>query len=190
MRVAHGQHCHIDTSREATAGSIDIQRQVPDLAITDHIELQAFKLKRYFGSIQNGGAHVDRDTAIGVHLQFNFALLHFHANTVFGGQAFVAHVAHKASRAIAAVLHLTAIGVVNHIFKVERGVWRRAHRQNLISPHTKMSVGQEAVLGGAEVVARLCFIKHHKIVAGPLHFCKANSHGRIILGSAPPWRKA
>jgi hypothetical protein len=60
----------------------------------------------------------------------------------------------------------------------------------LIGPHAKVTVGQETVLGPRQVMALARFIEHHKIVAGPLHFCKANSHGRIILGSGPGWRKA
>jgi hypothetical protein len=60
----------------------------------------------------------------------------------------------------------------------------------LIGAHTKMSVGQETVLGGGKVVAGPSFIEHHKVVAGPLHFCKANSHDRIILGSGHCLNKA
>jgi hypothetical protein len=55
----------------------------------------------------------------------------------------------------------------------------------LIGAHTKVSVGQETVLGLGELMPRTRFIEHHKVIARPLHFCKANSHDRIILGSAP-----
>ena len=79
---------------------------------------------------------------------------------------------------------------MNDVFKIEGVIGRRAHSQNLISPHPKMAVGQESVLGGGEIETRTRFVEHHKIVARPLHFCKANSHGRIILGSGSGWRKA
>ena len=116
-------------------------------------------------------------------MQFNFALLHLHADAVFGGQAFVTDIAHKTTRPVAAVLYLTTVGVVNDVLKIEGVVGRGTNRQNLIGTHPKMSVGQESVLGSSEIKTRTRFVEHHKIVARTLHFCKANSHARIILGS-------
>jgi hypothetical protein len=45
-----------------------------------------------------------------------------HLDALFVGEAFVHHVAHKATRAIAALLDLAAVGVVDHVFKVDLSV--------------------------------------------------------------------
>ena len=72
------------------------------------------------------------------------------------------------------MLDLAAVGIVNDVFKIKGGVRRWPHRQNLISPHAKVTVCQETVLGPRQVMALASFIEHHKVVASPLHFCKAN----------------
>ena len=54
--------------------------------------------------------------------------------------------AHKAARAIAAMLHLTAIGVVNHVFKIDGRRRCGPYRQNLVGTHAKVAVRQKLVL--------------------------------------------
>jgi len=58
-------------------------------------------------------------STVGIHLQFNFALLHLDANAVLGGQAFVAHVSNKTTCTVAAMLDLAAVGIVNDVFKIK-----------------------------------------------------------------------
>jgi hypothetical protein len=72
------------------------------------------------------------------------------------------------------MLDFAAVSIVNDVFKIKRGVRRWTYRQNLISPHAKVTVCQETVLGPRQVMALASFIEHHKVVASPLHFCKPN----------------
>jgi hypothetical protein len=64
------------------------------------------------------------------------------------GVAFVKHIAGKTTGAIAALLNLDSIGVVDDVFKVYRSVGRRTDRKYLISTDAKMTIRQPAVLGG------------------------------------------
>jgi len=49
------------------------------------------------------------------------------------------------------VLHLTAVSVVNDIFKIEAVIGCWANGQNLIGADTKMPVSQKSVLGRVEL---------------------------------------
>ncbi len=76
------------------------------------------------------------------------------------------HKAGKASCADAALLHLDAIGVVDHIFEVDALGRREPYGQNLISTHTKVAVAQKTVVGGGEPQAATGLVEHDKVVAG------------------------
>jgi hypothetical protein len=64
------------------------------------------------------------------------------------GESLVAHKAGKAARAVAALLHLAAVGVVDHVFKIDVRARRGAHAQHLIGADTKVAIGQKANLLG------------------------------------------
>jgi hypothetical protein len=104
----------------------------------------------------------------------------FDAHRLFFAQALFAHIAHKAPRTIAAVLHLAAVGVVDDVFKINIWAGGGAHTQDLIGPNAKVPVCQPTVLGGAQVQALLGFVQHDKVVADALHFGEADVHLRII----------
>ena len=104
-----------------------------------------------------------------------------HPHRVLVGQALLAHEAHKAARAIAALLDLAAIGVVDDVFKVDAVGGRRPHRQDLVGADAKVAVGQKTVVGGAQTQRPLGFVEHHKIVARALHLGKSDSHDRDYL---------
>ena len=171
MRVAHGHHAHPGNAQLA-------QRQIEHGPAIDLVADETDGVEGHTFPIKDGRPHVHRDTAIGVHAQLDLALLHLDAHGAFVGQALVAHIAHKAAGPVAAMLHLTAIGVVDHVFKIQPGRGRGPNREDLVGPHAKVAVGQKTVLGRAQAQAALRLVEHDKIVAGPLHLGKADVHGR------------
>ena len=108
-------------------------------------------VKRNGGQIKHGGPHIDCDAAIGLFGQGQNVVHRFDANRRFVSQATLAHIAHKAARAVAAVLYLAAVGVVDDVFKIHAAVRRRPHGQNLVCTHAKMPVAQVAVLRCAKI---------------------------------------
>jgi hypothetical protein len=112
-----------------------------------------------------------------MHLQFEFAVGHLHAQRVARAQALVVHIAHEAARAVAALLHLAAVGVVDHVFEVQPGPGRRPHAQDLVGAHAEMAIGQEAVLGRAQAQAAPRLVEHDEVVARALHLGEADVHG-------------
>ena len=82
----------------------------------------------------------------------------------------------KAARAVAALLHLGAVGVVDHIFKVDTRRGRGAYRQYLVGADAEMAVSQKPVLGRGQAKPGLGLVEHHEVVAGALHFGKRNVH--------------
>ena len=117
-------------------------------------------------------------------MQFDDAAMHLDAHRGFVGQPLLAHKAHKAARAIAAVLHLAAIGVVDDVLEIHTRLRRSAHAQNLVRSNTKMAIGQPAVLGRAQPQATAGFVQHDEIVAGTLHLGETDVHGASLSGHA------
>ena len=117
-------------------------------------------------------------------MQVQHAVEGLHAHRVAVGQALVAHIAHKAARPVAAVLDLTAVAVVDGVGKVNAAAARRGgpHTQNLVGAPAKVAVGQETVLRRTQVQKTPGLVKHHKIVAGALHFGETDVHQGIIQG--------
>ena len=151
--------------------------------------LQAGGVKRHAGGFQHGSAHVHRHAAIGCEARGDDAAERLHADGVLVRQALVAHVAGEAARAVAALLHLAAVGVVDHVFKVDalRGgiCGGSAHGEDLVRAHAKVAIGQVAVVRSRQAQAALGFVQHNEIVASALHFGEANLHVRIIVVARP-----
>ena len=180
------------TARRAAPARL-LQRQRPHLPAALGQRRQSCGIERHAGQIKHRRTHVHAHAAIRLLGQFDHAVFHFHAHRVAGRQPLPAHVAHKAARAVAAVLHFMAI-VVDDVFEIHIRRGRGPHAQNLVGPHAKVAVGQKTVLIRRQVQRRGRFVKHHEIVARPLHFGKAHSHGgglsgapgrRIPLAAAP-----
>ena len=109
------------------------------------------------------------------------------------GQAAVMHIAGKASCADAALLHLDAIGVVDHIFEVDALGRRGTHGQNLVGTDAEVAVAQKTVMRSGEAQPATGLVEHDKVVAGPLHFGKRNAHGvdyraTLVCRNADSWR--
>jgi len=97
------------------------------------------------------------------------------------GQTLVTHKARKAACAVAALLHLGAIGVVNDVFKVNTGAGE-GRTVKIWSHRRQMTIRQQTVVRGGSRQSDPGLIEHHEIVAG--HLCifrKGDSHGGNYL---------
>ena len=120
----------------------------------DGLRGESRRIKRHLGQVEYRYTHVD--------------------------QALLTRKAHKAARAVTAMLHFTAIGIVNHVRKINRRRWGGPYRQNLVRTHTEVTVSQKPVLRWRQTQQAARFIKHHKVVARTLHFCEFHFHERSI----------
>ena len=98
------------------------------------------RIKRNVWPCEKGRAHVYCDPAIHLLSERQGVVNRFHTNHRFVGQPLAAHIAHEAACAVAAMLYLAAIVVVNRVFKVKLRRRRGPHRQNLIRTHAKMAI--------------------------------------------------
>jgi hypothetical protein len=80
--------------------------------------------------------------------------------------------AHKAARAIAALLHLAAIGIEYAVTEIRLWVRSIFHQQQLIAADTKVTICNTTDLLGIEADALIYSIKHDKVVTQALHFGK------------------
>ena len=99
---------------------------------------------------------------------------------MLGGQALIAHEAHEAARAIAALFDFTAVGVEDAITEINPGGRGRLDQHHLVGADTEVPVGQQAPLLGLEPHALAHAVEHDKIVAGALHLGELQLHDRII----------
>ena len=81
-------------------------------------KLQTDSVKRDLLQRKHRFTHVHRDTAVRSQVRLDDAFLGLDPKLIFGGEAGIAHKAGKAARAIAALLHLGTIGVVDQVFEV------------------------------------------------------------------------
>ena len=93
--------------------------------------------KRLVGYQKSGRLTVERDEIL----------------SVFGAKPLIPHKAGETARTVATLLHLSAVGVVDDVFKVDVAGGRWPHAQNLVRAHTKVAVRQKAVLRGIEAQA-------------------------------------
>ena len=178
VRVAHGQNCRVQHGLLA----VRRHRQGPGGPTQGVAGLQTDCIKGQCGQLKNGRAHVHVNAAVRRHVQGEHAVEGLHAHCVALAQVLVAHIAHKAARAIAAVLYLLAVGVVNGVSKINIRAARRGgpDAKYLVRAHTEMPVGQKTVLRSRQTQQPAGFVKHHEIVAGALHFGESDSHMHII----------
>lgn len=133
-------------------------------------------IERRLGGVETRAAHVHGDAAVLGEAWRDHAGQGLHADGVPVGEALVAHVAGEAARAVAALLDLAAVGVVDDVFEVDAVGWRRTHGEDLVGADPEVAVGEIAVLRGREAQAPLRFVEHDEIVAGTLHFGEADLH--------------
>ena len=112
MRIAHGQS--IDFNHFFVYGQF-----VKRLTLTCH-KGDAIRL-------EYRRTHVDGDFAIGLKRGLNHTRRRAHTDARLLRQPFVVHEAHKAACAVTALLHLTAIGVIDAVIKIGVRRQRRFH---------------------------------------------------------------
>ena len=138
--------------------------------------------------------HVDGDAAVVAQLQFDLAVDGLDLDAALVGQAALAHEAHEAARAVAAMFDLVAAGVEDAVAEVHARRARRLDHQDLVGTDAEMPVGQRAELLGAELQRLAGGVEHDEVVARALHLGEAQFHRAIMATArrlAPPphrWR--
>jgi len=124
----------------------------------------------------------------------------FHPNLGFRAQRLVVHEAHKAARAVAALLDLATVGVEDAVAEIRIGPGRAFHQQDLVATDAEMAIGDELELGRAQIHALRNRVEHHEIVAEAVHFGELKLHNNkppqsrkdakksTLRGSFAPWR--
>src|SRR5690554_3384939 len=94
----------------------------------------------------------------------------FRTQGVAAGQALFVHKAHKAARAVAAMLDFTAVRIEDAIAEVSVGMGWCLYDQHLISPDAEVSVSQGPGAFGRHRYGLAHAVEHDEIVAGAVHF--------------------
>jgi hypothetical protein len=86
------------------------------------------------------------------------------------------HKACKTARAVAALLHLAAIGIENAIAKLGNRDCRPLNQQQLVTANTKMPVRNKAHLPGTQLNILVNGIDNDKVIAQTVHFGEFDLH--------------
>jgi len=98
----------------------------------------------------------------------------------------------QATHAIAALLHLAAVGIEDAVVDLGAGAARRLDHQRLVEADTGVARGERAPLGGGRQPSVARRIENDEIVAEAVHFGELELHGRKntlrFTGMRPvPW---
>jgi hypothetical protein len=97
--------------------------------------------------------------------------------------------AREAARAVAALLDLAAVGVVDAIAEVVARIPRGLDDEDLVAAHAEMAIGDAPHRLLIELHALAHAVQDHEIVALALHLGEPESgafvHGPILLGAIP-----
>jgi hypothetical protein len=100
-------------------------------------------------------------------------------------QALVAHVAHEAARAVAALLHLAAVGVVDHVFEVDAFAGEGRTDRIWSAPTPKWRSARKRYCAVGQARAR-GFVEHDEVVARALHLGESDAHNPPRCDPLPP----
>ncbi len=150
------------------------------LEIAHAFGTQAFAHKRYLLQIEFWRPHVHRDASVFVHVQAQCATLDLDPHRISVGQTLFLDIPHKTARAVATVLDLATVRIVDDVLEVEGIRGRRPNGENLIGSHAKSPICQKPVLGLRQMQAIPGLIEDHKVVASALHLGKSQLHPGII----------
>ena len=106
------------------------------------------------------------------YLKLNDTREGFYFNSLFAGKAFVADIAGKTARTVAALLNFTAFSIVDTLAKIAVGLGGDFHRQNLVATNPKMPVGNFTNMVRLELKALGDEIDNDKIITQAMHFGK------------------
>ena len=101
----------------------------------------AFADERNLVKVKDRNTHINGDLSVSLQYGFDDAAQRFHADALFAAEAVLAHKAHKAARAVAALFHLAAVGIENPIAEIYVGTGRRLDDQNLIAAYAEVAIG-------------------------------------------------
>ena len=163
VRVAHRS----DAERDGAAIDLEVVQR-----------LVAVRHERHVRRREAWRAHVDPHAAVVVHLQRQGAAQSLDLEFTLVGQTLIDDEAGKAARAVAAVLHLAAVGVEDPVAKIHVRLARRLYQQQLIEADPEMAVGQLADLLVPQVGALGDQIDHHEVVAQAVHLGEVQQHQR------------
>ena len=173
MGVAHRHKCY----QYRSVMPLIFKGQGPISPRALSLEHQSRRIKRKVLRVKARRPHVDRDAAIGAQTRCDDTALGLHPNGFPGGKAPLDDKPGKAARAIAALLHLLPVSVMDQVFEIDARPGRGPHRQDLVCTDPEMPVAQQAVVGGREPEAFAGLVDHDKVVASTLHFGERDSHG-------------
>ena len=140
--------------------------------------LRLLRPERHLGRLKLGDPHVDGDLIILLQLQHDTATHGADRNAILVGQPLEAHKAGKAAGAVATLLHLGTIGIVDAIVEILLRIVGRLHQQQLIEADTEVAVGKTTNGLGGEVNLLGHPIHHHEVIAEAMHLGKKEFHTR------------
>ncbi len=113
VRIAHGQHGGHHRNR------LSFKHQRPHLPCTDSLGRCTRRIKRHLRQVKHRRTHVHPHPAVSLHTRFDDAAQGLDHDRVFGCQPLLTYKLQKAARAVAALLDLAAVGVVDHVLKID-----------------------------------------------------------------------
>jgi len=90
------------------------------------------------------------------------------------------HEPHEAARAVAAVLDFAAVGVEDAVAEVGFRVGGGIYDEDLVATDSELAVRERARARRGHLDGLPHAVKHHEVVAGPVHFGEIPDHPAII----------
>ncbi len=172
MRITHRY------GRDPDGFAVDVEW--PQCVVGLGFTLQSMDVERYACRLQNRRAHIDGDAPIGFECRLDYARHGFDLDCALVGQAFVGNEFDEGAGAVAALLDLAAIGVINTVAKIDIGRRRLLDHQHLVGAHAEAPVGQELPLRRREFDLLIDRVDHDKVIARAVHFGEFEFHDFII----------
>jgi hypothetical protein len=164
MRVAHREDAHLDVR----AG---------------HVERVGRALlrgrERHLARIESRRAHVHGDLPGVLHARHDHAARGLDADLALRGEALVEHEAREAARAVAALLHLAAVRVVDTVAEIVRGIGGLLDHEQLVAADAEMAIGDCPHELGRERHRLAHAVQHDEVVSLALHLGECELHVRL-----------
>jgi hypothetical protein len=159
------------------------QRERPDGVLALGARHESRRVERHAVGLEDRRAHVDGHAAVALDAGHDHARLRPDADLVLVGQPLVAHEAHEAARAVAALLDLAAVGVEDPVDEVHVGAVGRLDQQHLVGAHAEVAIRERAPLRLGQRHALAHAVEHDEVVARALHLGEPQPHPAIIAQS-------
>src|SRR5258706_2590088 len=131
---------------------------------------------QFLDAVVHRAAHVDADLSILFQPRADQAAQRLYGDLGLGAQPMGMHELDEAARAVAALLHFTAVGVEDAVAKVGAGRARALDHQDLVAANAEMAIcnSPQLLSGQPKRLARV--IEHHEIVAPALPLGEGELH--------------